>query len=110
MDIKYRELRDIYNEYFGLSNINSDINTKFALISLICYLTNAYKKKKPDVNHYQIVMKLSEGLGLPDNFIKGLSIMCENFAYGCTEFPTFNIPVKEMAKTVRDILKKWMPF
>ena len=53
---------------------------------------------------------MSQGLGLEDYFIKGLSIVCENFGYGCKTFPTFNIEQKDMVKTIRDILAKFMPF
>ena len=68
------------------------------------------KEKNPDVTYYQIVYKMSQGLGLEDDFIKGLSIVCENFGYGCKTFPTFNIEQKDMVKTIRDILAKFMPF
>ena len=45
------------------------------------------------------------------NFIKGLSIICDDFAYGCTEFPTFGIKTPgEMAKQVQSILSEYLPF
>ena len=106
----YRALEDIYNKYFSLGYINKDINTRFALISLICWIYNHLKEKNPDVTYYQIVYKLSKGLGLEDDFIKGLSIVCENFGYGCEKFPTFDIKPKDIAKTIRDILSSYMPF
>ena len=110
MDIKYRDLEQIFKEYFSTGYINVDINTKFALISLICYLTNALRKKKPDVTYYQVIRKLNSKGQIPDEYVKGYAIMCEDFAYGCTEFPTFNIAPKDVPKTVSDILQKWMPF
>ena len=108
--VTYKELEAIFNQYFNLGAIASDINTKFALISLICFITTSMKKKKPDVTYYQVVNKLSDGLGLSEDEIKGLAIMCENFGYGCTEFPTFNISPKEMPKTIKQILNKRLPF
>ena len=36
--ITYKELEQIYSRYFSLGYINVDINTKFALISLICWV------------------------------------------------------------------------
>lgn len=104
------ELERVFKEYFTTGYLAVDINTKFALISMICYITEHLKKKKPDVTYYQIVYKLAHPEGIPDDNIKGFAIMCEDFAYGCKEFPTFNINPKEMPKTIRDIFHKWCPF
>ena len=106
----YRQLEAIYNNYFSLGKIASNINEKFALISLIGYIVHNMKKKKPDVTYYQVVYKLSEGLGLSDVEIKALAIMVEDFSYECTEFPTFGLKNKEMTEKIREILSKKMPF
>lgn len=105
----YNEMQDIYNRYFSLGCLNADINTKFALISLICYITEKVKSKKPDVTHYQIIRKLAEGI-LPEDQVKGLAVLCSDFAYGCTEFPTFGIDDKNVPLKIREILSKWTPF
>lgn len=105
----YEEMQRLYSQYFSLGHINSDINTKFALISLVCYLTEKLKEKKPDVTHYQVLRKLSEGV-VPEDTIKGLAVICSDFAYGCTEFPTFGIDDKNIPAKVKEILLKWLPF
>lgn len=109
-ELSYRQLEDLYKQYFSTGNIAADINEKFALISLIGYIVYSMKKKKPDVSYYEVCYKLMEGLGFEDIDIKALAIMVEDFAYGCTEFPTFGIPPKEMPKKIREILQKCMPF
>ena len=106
----FKELQSIYTQYFSLGKIASDINTKFALISLICYITTTMKKKNPDVTYYRVVNKLCEGSGWTEDEVKGLSILCESFGYECTKFPTFNIKPSDMTKTVREILAKRLPF
>lgn len=109
--MKYDELKRLYSEYFSLHYLNTnDISEKFALISLICYVTYKTKLKKPDVTHYQIIMKLSQNIGLDEDFIKGLSIVCEDFSYGCTEFPTFGLKGKAILEKIVEILKNFMPF
>ncbi len=105
----YEEMQRLYSQYFSLGHINSDINTKFALISLVCYLTEKLKEKKPDVTHYQVLRKLSEGV-VPEDTIKGLAVICSDFAYGCKEFPTFGIDDKNIPAKVKEILLKWLPF
>lgn len=106
----YNDLKRVYSENFSLGYLNTDIKNKFALISLICEVTRMAKSKKPDITHYQIVYKMCEEFGLPDDFIKGLAVVCEDFAYGCTEFITFGLKPKEYVKTIKDILRTYMPF
>ena len=53
---------------------------------------------------------MADGLGLPEDFLKGLSVVCDSFGYGCTEFPTFNLTAKEMMKSIKEILSKYLPF
>lgn len=105
----YEEMQRIYNQYFSMGYLNADINTKFALISLVCYITEKLKEKRPDVTHYQVLRKLSEGM-IPEDHIKGLSVICSDFSYGCKEFPTFGIDDKNIPVKIKEILSKWVPF
>lgn len=114
--MKYNELRTFYSDYFSLGYINSKASdrsvfeNRIVLISLICYVTYKTKLKNPDTTHYEVIMKLSKGLGLPDNFIKGLSIVCEDFSYQCADFPTFGLEGKNILKEIISILKSYIPF
>lgn len=105
----YTRMQEIYSDLFSLGNLNTDINTKFALISLVCYLTARLKEKKPDVTHYQIIRKII-GDELPEDFIKGLAVVCSDFAYGCKEFPVFGIEPKQIPGKIKEILSTWIPF
>ena len=109
LEPSYKQLESYY-QYFSLGKIASNINEKFALISLIGYIVYNMKKKKPDVTYYEIVYKLAEGSGLSDLEIKALAIMVEDFSYECTEFPTFGLKPKEMTVKIKEILSKKMPF
>lgn len=108
--MEYRQMSELYTQYFSLGNIAADIKQKFALISLICYIVKDLQRKRPDVTFYQIVNKLCTGTGYTEDEIKGLAIVCESFAYGCVDFPTFNIKPADMAKTIKAILNKRLPF
>lgn len=101
--------RQFYNECYSLGNLGCSIQDKFALIGLICYVTDKAKQKQP-ATHYQIIKGLSKGLSLPESFICGLAIMCEDFAYESKEFPTFGVESKDIVSTVRNILNTYMPF
>ena len=106
----YNELKQYYNENFSLGYLNTDINSKFALISLICYVTKKSREKNPDANCYSIIQALNKDDIIPQHLVKSLAIMCEDFMYGCSEFPTFNIKGSDIIKTIKDILKKYIPF
>mgnify|MGYP001100712434 CR=1 FL=1 len=41
----YAELKDIYGKYFSLGYLNTDVQHKFAVISLVCYLTMKAKQQ-----------------------------------------------------------------
>ena len=112
----FKELDKFYSDNYSIGYLNASPSTRspfenrLVLISLICYVTYRTKLKNPDVTHYQIIMKLSEGLGLPDKFIWGLSIICSDFSYQCTEFPTFGLKGQDIVKEIRGILKTYIPF
>lgn len=102
-------LRQLHSTYFSLGYLNTDINTKFALISLICHLSKIIKTKKPNITHYDIIKQIIKN-EIPDAFCRSLSVVCEDFAYGCSEFPTFGIEDKKIPEKVKEILHTWNPF
>lgn len=113
----FDELRRFYSTYFSLGNLNlkessghSSFERKLILISLINYIYEKNKSKNPDLTYYSLIYKLSSNLGLPDDFIKGLAIVCEDFAYGCKEFPTFGLAGKDILKEIQNILSTYIPF
>lgn len=105
----YAEMQRIYSRYFSLGFLNSDINTKFALVALICYLTDKIRSKRPDTTHYQIIRKIA-GNDLEEDFAKGLAVVCSDFAYGCKSFPTFGIEDKNIPAKIKEILSDRLPF
>ena len=115
--MKYKELENIYKDVFSIGYLNpaptstmTSFERKLELISLICYVTHKMKMKNPDTTYYQVVMKLSDKLGLPDKFLIGLSIVCKDFGYSCSEFPTFGLKGQDIIKEIRGILSSYLPF
>lgn len=112
---EYEQTRAIYAKYFTLGYIDASMESKLALIAMICYVTDSINKKREALNKvscYQVICKI--GKDLPDethyNFFKGLGVICEDFMYGCTDFPTFGMDPKAMPKEILRMLKAWMPF
>ena len=105
----YQKLEEVYSKYFSLSYLGTDINSKFAVISLLCYLTHKVKEKNPNVSHYQVIKKLLNNI-VPEKVIVGLSIVCSDFAYGCSSFLTFGLTDSEIPAKVKEIMSGWTPF
>jgi hypothetical protein len=114
---KYEKLRNLYKEYFSTGYLalpkdekTSPFEKKLILISLICYITYKYKQKNPDITHYEVIRKLSVNTGISEDFAIGLSILCEDLSYNCTEFPTFGLKGNDIVKEVKAILNTYLPF
>lgn len=109
--LTYKDLTYIYQKYFSLNGISGGIDNKFALISLICFLTHAQKKKTPDATCYQILRKIIKNQTIPDEFINGLSIICEDFLRYSDSFNTCGLKsVNDMIAEINKMMDNWLPF
>lgn len=108
----YEQMQKTFRTLFHLPNLGKDCSEKFALISLICYLTEKLKEKKPDVTHWTVLYKLNQqgNCDIREDWLKGLAVVCSEFAYGCTEFPTFGLKDKEIPGKIKELLLRWLPF
>ena len=105
----YNELQAIYNKYFSLNFLGPDINNKFALISLTCYITQKIRNKKPEWTYWRTLHEINKGK-LSEDYINVLAIICSDFAYGCKSFPTFGIPDKSIPSKIKELLDQYIPF
>ena len=111
--MNYKELREIYNDNFSFQGLDVDITHKFALISLICFLTSQARKKNPDATCYEVITKIEGDCNLDvyQKFLKGLSIVCESYMSNNEEYPLFDMKSsKEIIAKIKSILVTWVPF
>lgn len=110
--LPYEKLQELYKKYFSLSYLGNDINNKFALISLVCYLTNKLKAKNPDITHWTVLYNINnKGISrVPEDILKGLAVICSDLGYACTNFPTFGLKDKEIPNKIKEILNNYLPF
>lgn len=109
----YEELETNYAKYFSLAGLACDISNKFALVSLICFLTKQARIKSPDATCYQVIMKIIDNeVSQHDmQFIRGLSIVCSDLMKHCNDFLTFDMKSsKEMVNKIKEVLNTWLPF
>ena len=111
----YEEVRKVFTKYFTLGYLNTSLESKLALIAMICFITNKLNTKKDPLNRvtcYQVICKI--GKDFPDevhqNFFKSLGAICDDLSYGCKEFPNFGIEPKSMPKEILKLLQTWLPF
>ena len=94
-----------------MRNMGADINNKFGLLSLVGFLTDKARQKNPDASCYQVLMKVTSGRNFPDEYLKGLSIVCEDFMYNVKSFNTCGCKsAQEMIVQINNILDNWLPF
>ena len=105
----YGKMQRIYNAYFSLGNLQADLSTKFALISLTGYVVYKLKQKKPDVTSYSVLRKII-GNYLPEDYIKGIAVVVDDFCFNCKDFPTFGIEDKKIPAKIKEILLNYLPF
>ena len=109
----YQDLENYYREYYSLGNLNCDIGSKFALISLICFLTNQASIILREASSELSVNNSREGYDSQHDlkFIRGLSVVCTDMMKHCNEFLTFDMKSsKEMVKKIKEILHTYLPF
>lgn len=110
----YKELEDYYAKYFSLGCLNTTLENKFGLISLICFLTKQARKNNPDATCYQVIKKVVKDTGFnkyQEEFLRGLSIICGDFMIQTSDFITFDLKsTKEIVEKINEIMNTWMPF
>ena len=106
----YEALTNIFSEAFPIADFDVDINSRFALISLICYTTNVVKKQQPKATNYSVLKAITKGKNYPEDILKGIACICDGFSYKCKEFPTFNIKGSEIINNIYKIMDSYLPF
>jgi hypothetical protein len=126
MENRIREFINIWNEFSYEDKLTSykniistqffgdDMNAKMVLISLLARTFIGYKKKYPTKTMKDLVFMIAK----PDkndssyiNFLESLSVMTEDFSYGCTKFDACGCTTsKEAIAKIKQILTLWNPF
>ena len=107
------DLREYYKDYFSLGCLACDIGTKFALISLICFLTKQARNKTPNATTWQVIQKVRKGKEShnSERILRGLAVICDDFMRNTTEFLIFDMKSsKEMVDKINEILDKELPW
>lgn len=106
----YKKLTEDYDKFFiGYFSGTKEINTKFAVISILGHLTKEIRKKKPTTTSYEVIKAIEPSL--IDEIAMPLGAVTEGFMYGTEEYELFGMTEnKDMVKFVKDTLITLIPF
>lgn len=107
------DLRSTYNKYFTLAYLNVSPENKFALISLICFLTKQARIKNPDATVEQVIQKIKgNDQDNSQELLDAITIICEDYLKDKdAKFPIFGAKsAAEIVDKIKEILMSEMPF
>jgi len=112
--LTYDQKRDLYIKSFSFGSIGKNVNDKLILISLLSVTYMKMKVNKPDITVLDILKSITKQA--PDNssfyqLLEALSIVVEDYSYGCTEADTCGLHTsQEIIEKIKRILESWIPF
>lgn len=113
--LDYTDKLQVHNRVFSLGTFDSpDLNEKLILISLVALVTRKMREKDPTATPLSILMKITGQI--KDNsgfyqFLESLSIIVEDFSYGCTKFDTCGLTnSQDIINKIKEIINTWLPF
>lgn len=106
------DLRSTYNRYFTLACLNVSPDNKFALISLICFLTKQARVKNPDAKVEQVIRKIVPQNQNSPGLLRALTVICEDYLKDKNaDFPIFGAKsAAEIVAKIKEILSMELPF
>lgn len=108
--MEYEDKKLEYIQRFGLGYTGQDLEKKFVLIGLVCYLTYKAREKNPETTCLQIIQALNKKFWIEESLQEKIAIIAEDFMYGCTKFSTFGVKPSEIINTLKDITGEMLPF
>lgn len=84
---------------------------KFAIISLLGFLTKSVKKKTPTCTSYDVLLKVLEDKTIDREFLYNICIVTDDFTTDVNEFELFGLKTqKDIIDKINSILQNWLPF
>lgn len=118
--ITYETKEFLYANYFSSkSNTEQSFANKIELITLLCFLTQALTKARPDtfkktMDVLQKYIFAGEPIGLESDvaYVEGLSIVCDDYLFGVgpIEKPEQYKTTLEIRARIKELIQNWLPF
>ena len=108
MDITDR--KKFYRNNYSIGYFGDKFTDRVAVIAMLMQVYNRLKEKNPLLRLEDLIKKLDTKHYLTKEATENLALICENIAYGCKEFPTFDLQLKDMPAQISDIFMRYTPF
>lgn len=107
--------KDIVNIFDSkaFSTLAVDYNRKIAVISLLCFLKQAFEKKGEKISARKILEKVRKDKYeyTSERLVRALSVLVDTFYSFKDTYPTYNCKTaKDISNMINDILDKELPF
>ena len=89
---------------------NADLGNKIGLITMICYVTQALRKKKPGLTHYQVLKSIFKDTLVEDETLQALDLICDWWSWGCLTIPNLGIKPADMPNLIKKGVQELCPF
>ncbi len=89
---------------------DADLGNKMGLITMICYVTHALRKKKPGLTHYQVLKSIFKDTLVEDETLQALDLICEWWSWGCLTIPNLGIKPADMPNLIKKGVQDLCPF
>lgn len=115
-DSTYEEKATIFSRTFSSGAFSSaKLENKLALYSLICLVTKKLRVKDGDLTVKEVIEKILNrpiiGIDGFDQYLIGISIVCEDLLYGVNEIDNFGFTdSKQIINKIKELLNEWLPF
>lgn len=111
--LDYNKFKEQFATKYGMGFYNTSLMDKFAIISLLGYMSYKFKLKNPELNTYNVLLKIinrkPEKWEIP--FFVKLCAITDDFNTNNTKFETFGLKTgKEVSKEINRIIDTLVPF
>ena len=109
----YNDFKNDFSVNYGISYLDCSIIDRFGLICLLGFLSFKTKQKNPNIDTYQVLLKVINRN--PESWeIKHFMRICaisDDFSMRNTQFETFGLKtVADISKEINRVLETLLPF
>ena len=88
----------------------ADLGEKIGLITMICYVTQSLRKKKPSITHLDVLKTIFKDTLVDENTLIALDLICEWWSWGCLTIPNLGIKPADMPNLIKKGVQDLCPF
>ena len=110
-NLSYNEYAQNHSSFNCGTYLACSLIEKFALISLLGFITRAVKKKNPNCTTFDVLYKIIKDKNINREFLYNICIITDDFTENIENFELFGLKTqKDIIDKINSILENWLPF